>query len=265
MINYKTREEAELIRKSCKIVNDAIAETAKILRPGITTMQLNDRAEEYIRSKGAIPNFKGYEGYPFATCISVNAAVVHGFPDDSPLKEGDVVSVDVGAVLDGWHGDSAYTFVLKDTTPEVVELIKTTKESLYEGIRKATAGNRIGDISSAIQQHTEKQKGYGVVRELVGHGLGRDLHEDPQIPNYGKRGTGNVLKEGLVIAIEPMINLGRKEVYTKDDGWTVVTRDGKPAAHFEHNVFVQKGRADILSSFESIEKAEKANEFLYSE
>lgn len=264
MIIYKTQEQAELIRLSCKIVNDAIAEAAKIMKPGITTMELNDRAEEYILSQGAIPSFKDYNGFPYACCISVNAAVVHGFPNDVPLKEGDVVSVDVGAFINNYHGDSAYTFVLKDTTPEVIELLQVTKESLYKGIEKAVAGNRIGDISHAIQQHTEKQKGYGVVRELVGHGLGEDLHEDPQVPNYGKRGTGAKMKEGLVIAIEPMINLGEKEVFTADDQWTIVTRDGKPSAHFEHTVLVKKGKADILSSFANIEVAERENPYLYS-
>lgn len=264
MIIYKTREQAELIRKSCTIVNDAIAEAAKMIKPGVTTMQLNDAAEAYILSKGAKPNFKHYNGYPFACCISVNDAVVHGFPNDTPLKEGDVVSVDVGAVKDGYHGDSAYTFVLKGAGDEVTELLRITKESLYKGIEQAVAGKRIGDIGYAVQHHTEGQKGYGVVRDLVGHGLGLSLHEDPQVPNYGRRGSGGKLKEGLVIAIEPMINLGRKEVYTADDGWTVRTKDGKPSAHFEHDVYVQKDHPDILSSFDKIEEVEKANPYLWS-
>lgn len=262
MIHYKTREQAELIRQSCTIVNDAIAEAAKVIRPGVTTLQLNNIAEEFILSQGAKPNFKHFEGYPFTCCISVNDAVVHGFPNDIPLKEGDVVSVDVGAVKNKYHGDSAYTFVLKGAAPEVLELVKITKESLYKGIEKAIAGNRIGDISYAIQEHTEGQKGYGVVRELVGHGLGLSLHEDPQIPNYGRRGTGSKLKAGLVIAIEPMITLGRRHVFTDKDGWTVKTKDGKPSAHFEHDVYVQKEHSEILSSFDKIEEAEKANEFL---
>ncbi len=265
MIIYKTAEQAELIRLSCKIVNEAIAETAKMLKPGVTTMQLNDRAEEYIRDHGATPSFKNYHGYPYACCISVNAAVVHGFPNDVPLKEGDVVSVDVGAFINNYHGDSAYTFVLKEAAPQVIKLLTITKESLYKGIEKAIAGNRVGDIANAVQQHTEKLHGYGVVRELVGHGLGNNLHEDPQVPNYGKRGSGTVLKEGLVIAIEPMINMGKKDIFTEEDGWTIVTKDGKPSAHFEHTVFVQKGKADILSSFEKIEEEERKNEFLYSE
>lgn len=264
MILYKTKEQAELMRQSCKIVNDAIAETAKLLKPGITTMQLNDRAEEYIRDHGAIPSFKNYSGYPYATCISVNDAVVHGFPNTVPLKEGDVVSVDVGAFKNNFHGDSAYTFILKEASSEVIDLVRLTKESLYLGIEKAIVGNRIGDISFAIQNFTEKERGYGVVRELVGHGVGNHLHEDPQVPNYGKRGSGAALKEGLVIAIEPMINMGKRDIYTAEDGWTVLTKDGKPSAHFEHNVFVQKGKADILSSFETIEMAEKANSYLHS-
>lgn len=265
MIIYKTQEQADLIRLSCQIVNDAIAEAAKMIKPGVTTMQLNNKAEEYILSKGAIPSFKNYHGYPYATCMSVNDAVVHGFPNDVPLKEGDVVSVDVGAYINHYHGDSAYTFVLKEARPEVVELLKITKESLYKGIEKAVAGNRIGDISFAVQYHTEKLKGYGVVRELVGHGLGRDLHEDPQVPNYGRRGSGPKMKEGLVIAIEPMINLGNKDVYTAEDGWTILTADGNPSAHFEHSVMVKKGKADILSSFDKIEQAERENEYLWSE
>lgn len=250
-----------MIRLSCKIVNDAIAETARMLKPGVTTLQLDKRAEEYIRDHGASPSFKGYNDFPYACCISVNDAVVHGFPDDKELNEGDIVSVDVGAFKNNFHGDSAYTFVLKETSDEVRMLLKVTKESLYKGIEKAVSGNRVGDIGAAVQQYTESF-GYGVVRELVGHGLGIDLHEDPQVPNYGRRGTGTKLKEGLVIAIEPMINLGAKEVYTDKDGWTIRTRDKQPAAHFEHTVLVQKGKADILSSFESIEMAEKANEYL---
>lgn len=262
MIEYKTIEQAEGIRKSCKIVNDAIAEAAKLIRPGATTMQLNDRAEEYIMDHGATPNFKGYEGYPFTCCISVNDAVVHGFPNDTPLKEGDIVTIDAGCALGGLHGDSAYTFMLQGVSAEVIEMVKITKESLYKGIDKAIAGNRIGDIGFAVQHYTEKMKGYGVVRELVGHGVGFELHEDPQVPNYGRRGTGSVLKEGLVICIEPMITLGKRDVYTADDGWTVLTQDGLPAAHFEHEIYVKKGRADILSSFDSIEEAEMGNEYL---
>lgn len=265
MIHYKSHAEAELIRESCKIVNDAIAHVASLIKPGISTMELNDKAEEYIRSQGATPSFKNYNGFPFACCISVNDAVVHGFPTTDKLKEGDVISVDVGAYKNKFHGDSAYTFALGKISDEVKQLMRITKESLYKGIEKAIVGNRVGDISFAVQDYTEKQHGYGVVRELVGHGLGHELHEDPQVPNYGKRGTGPKLKDGLVIAIEPMINLGGREVLNDKDGWTIRTSDGKPSAHYEHTVCVRKGKADILSSFESIEKAEKANPLLFSD
>lgn len=264
MIKYKNTEEIEYIRESCKIVNDAIAHVVPLIKPGISTMELNDLAEEYIRSKGATPSFKNYNGFPYACCISVNDAVVHGFPTEDILKEGDVISVDVGAYKNGFHGDSAYTFGLMPVSEEVKRLMKITKESLYKGIEQAVTGNRVGDIGFAVQNYTEKQHGYGVVRELVGHGLGKDLHEDPQVPNYGKRGSGQKLKDGLVIAIEPMINLGGKDVYTAVDGWTVKTQDAEPSAHYEHTVCVRKGKADILSSFESIEKAEKENSLLFS-
>ncbi|HEY9342067.1 MAG TPA: type I methionyl aminopeptidase [Hanamia sp.] len=265
MIIYKNNEEVELIRESCKLVNDAIAEIAKLIKPGISTLTLNDRAEEYIRDHGAIPSFKNYHGFPYACCMSVNDAVVHGFPTDVELKEGDVISADVGALKNKFHGDSAYTFALGPISDEVKQLLRVTKESLYKGIEKAIVGNRVGDIAFAVQDYTERKNGYGVVRELVGHGLGKELHEDPQVPNYGKRGTGPKLKNGLVIAIEPMINLGGKEVYNDKDGWTIRTNDGKPAAHYEHSVCVRKNKADILSSFDSIEAAEKANTLLFSD
>ncbi|RNI32136.1 type I methionyl aminopeptidase [Hanamia caeni] len=265
MIHYKSSEEIERLRQSCKIVNDSIAHAASFLKPGISTLELNDIAEEFILAQGAVPNFKHYHGYPFACCISVNDAVVHGFPTKEPLKEGDIISIDCGALKNGYHGDSAYTFALGEISEEVKQLLRVTKEALYLGIEKAVVGNRIGDISAAIQEYTEKQHGYGVVRELVGHGIGRELHEDPQIPNYGKRGKGSKLKDGLVIAIEPMINLGTKDVYNDKDGWTVRTSDGKPAAHYEHMVCVRKNKADILTSFSSIEAAEKANSNLWSD
>lgn len=206
-----------------------------------------------------------FHGYPFNSCISVNDVVVHGFPNKTELKEGDIVSIDIGVYKNGYHGDHAYTFMIGKPADEVVKLVKVTKESLYKGIEKAVAGNRIGDIAFAIQEHTEKKNGYGVVRELVGHGLGKSMHEDPQVPNYGKRGSGPVMKEGLVLAIEPMINLGKKEVYTDDDGWTVRTKDGKPSVHFEHDVCVKKGKADILSNYAEIEKAEKENGNLFAD
>ena len=265
MIHYKNAAEVEWIRESCKIVNDAIAHVVPHIRPGVSTLQLNDMAEEYIRSQGATPSFKNYNGFPFACCISVNDAVVHGFPTGDALQEGDVISIDVGAYKNGFHGDSAYTFAILPVASEVKDLLRITRESLYRGIAKATAGNRVGDIGHAIQEYTEKQHGYGVVRELVGHGLGKDLHEDPQVPNYGRRGSGAKLRDGLVIAIEPMINLGVKEVFTAEDGWTIKTKDAEPSAHFEHTVCVRRGKADVLSSFASIEAAQKKNDLLFSE
>jgi len=265
MINYKIAEEVELIRQSCLLVGDTIAEVAKLIKPGATTLQLDTASEKFIRDNGAVPSFKNYRGFPYASCISVNDAVVHGFPTNNILKEGDVISVDIGVFKNGYHGDSAYTFAIGNVNDDVKQLMRVTKESLYKGIEKAIAGNRVGDIAFAVQEHTERKHGYGVVRELVGHGLGKDLHEDPQVPNYGKRGSGTKLKEGVVIAIEPMINMGKKDVVNDTDGWTVRTKDGKPSAHYEHTVCVKKDKADILSSFTSIEAAEKANENLCSD
>ena len=266
MIIYKSKEEIEIMRHSCLLVGQTHAEIVKILKPGINTMQINTLAENFIRDNAGLPSFKNYGGsYPFATCISVNDAVVHGFPSKTELKEGDIVSIDIGIFKNGFHGDSAYTYAIGEVSEEIKMLLKVTKESLYKGIEKARQGNRVGDISYAIQEHTEKKYGYGVVRDLVGHGLGRNLHEEPQVPNFGKRGTGAKLREGLVIAIEPMINLGTKDVFNDKDGWTIRTGDGKPSAHYEHDVCIQKGRADILSSFTTIEAAEKANEELFSD
>ena len=263
MIYYKTSAEVELIRESSLLVSKTLAHVASVLKPGMTTLQIDELAETFIRDHGAVPSFKNYKGFPFTCCISVNDAVVHGFPNDRPLSEGDIVSVDVGAYKNGFHGDSAYTFALGTITEEVSQLLEVTKTSLYLGIEKAVAGNRVGDISFAIQEYAEKKFKYGVVRELVGHGLGRHLHEEPQVPNYGKRGSGAKLKDGLVIAIEPMINMGVKEVWYDDDGWTVKTKDGLPAAHFEHTICIRRGKADILSSFDEIEAAEKANSNLF--
>ncbi len=264
MVYYKTNEEIELIRKSSLLVSATLAEVAKFLKPGITTLQVDAMAEKFIRDNGAVPSFKNYKGFPFTCCISVNDAVVHGFPNNTELKDGDIVSVDVGVYMNGYHGDSAYTFAIGLIADDVKKLLSVTKASLYKGVEKAVAGNRVGDIAFAVQEHTERQYGYGVVRELVGHGLGKHLHEDPQVPNFGKRGTGLKMKEGLVIAIEPMINLGKKEVFYDNDGWTVRTKDGKPAAHYEHTVCVQKNKPDILSSFTDIEHNEKANSNLDS-
>lgn len=253
------------MRASCLLVGEAHAAAIPFLKPGVTTLQLNNIIEEFIMDMGAKPSFKNYHGYPYATCISVNEAVVHGFPSNDPLKEGDIVSIDIGVYKNGFHGDSAYTYALGPVPETVRTLLRVTKESLSLGIEKAVHGNRVGDIAAAIQEHTEKKHGFGVVRELVGHGLGRDLHEDPQVPNYGKKGSGAMLREGMVLAIEPMINLGLRHVFTDKDGWTVRTKDGKVSAHFEHDVCVAKGKADVLSSFEAIEKAEKANPLLISD
>ena len=265
MIHYKTTTEVEAMRESALLVSKTLAAVAAILKPGMTTKEVDAFAEKFIVDNGATPSFKNYKGFPFACCISVNDAVVHGFPNDKPLENGDIVSVDVGVFKNGFHGDSAYTFAIGEVSDEVKKLLRVTKDSLQMGIDKAVAGNRIGDISFAVQDYAERKHKYGVVRELVGHGLGRKLHEDPQVPNYGKRGSGAKLNDGLVIAIEPMINMGVKEVWYDDDGWTVRTKDGQPAAHYEHNVCVRRGKADVLSSFTEIEAAEKANPALCSD
>ncbi|MEO7044041.1 MAG: type I methionyl aminopeptidase [Ferruginibacter sp.] len=259
MIQYKSKEEIEIMRHSCLLVGKAHAEVAKVLKPGMTTMEVNNIVEEFIKDNGGTASFKNYNGFPAATCISMNEAVVHGFPGKHILKDGDIISLDIGVYKNGFHGDSAYTYGIGEIAQEAKQLLKVTKESLYLGIQKARQGNRVGDIANAIQEYTERQHGYGVVRELVGHGLGRSLHEDPQVPNYGKKGTGAKLKEGMVLAIEPMINLGVKDVVHLADGWTVLTKDHKVSAHFEHDVCITKGEPDILSSFEEIEAAEKAN------
>jgi methionyl aminopeptidase len=259
MIICKSKEEIEIMRQSCLLVGKAHAAAALMLKPGITTQQVNDVVEEFILDHGATPSFKNYHGFPYATCISMNEAVVHGFPGKHVLKDGDIISLDIGVYKNGFHGDSAYTYAIGNVDDDIKRLLRVTKESLYIGIDKVRTGNRIGDISNAIQEYTEKKNGYGVVRELVGHGLGRSLHEDPQVPNYGKKGSGPKLKEGMVLAIEPMINMGVKEVSHLDDGWTVLTKDRKPSAHFEHDVCVTKGDPDILSSFTEIEEAEKKN------
>lgn len=258
MLYYKTNEEIELIRESSLLVARTLAEIAKVIRPGITTIELDRIAEQFIRDHHGVPAFLNYNGFPNSLCISVNAQVVHGIPGTTELCEGDICSVDCGVVKNGFYGDSAYTFAIGEVADETLLLLKITKESLYKGIEKAVAGNRLGDVSAAVQEHAEKN-GFSVVRELVGHGIGRHLHEKPEVPNYGKRGSGMVLKEGLVIAIEPMINMGTKAVIHERDGWTVRTADKKPSAHFEHTVAVKKGEADILSSFRFIEEVEKQN------
>lgn len=259
MIRLKTEEEIGLIRESSLLVSKTLSQVAAAIRPGLTPLELDKIAEEYIRDHNAVPAFLNYHGFPNSLCISLNEHVVHGIPTDTPLKEGDVVSVDCGAILDGYFGDSAYTFTVGEVSENVINLLKTTKQSLYLGIGQAVAGNRVGDIGFAIQQYCEVQHSYGIVRELVGHGLGRNLHEDPEVPNYGKRGRGTKLKENTVIAIEPMVNMGRKEVLTLPDGWTIATRDGEVSAHFEHTIVVRKNEAEILTTFDYIEEEIKKN------
>jgi methionyl aminopeptidase len=259
MIHIRSREEIEIMRKSALMVSATLTEVAKLLRPGITTLSIDRMAEQFIRDNGGIPSFKGYHGFPASLCISVNDIVVHGIPGAYELKDGDIISVDCGFYKNGYHGDSAYTFAIGNVQPEVLQLLKITKESVFKGVEQAKDNNRVGDIAYAIEHFTSRVNPYGVVRELVGHGVGRDLHEDPQVPNYGRRGEGKRLKDGMVLAIEPMINLGTKEVYTWDDGWTVSTRDKKASAHFEHTTAVRKGKGEPLSSFAPIEAAETAN------
>lgn len=264
-MKLKSSNEIELMRQSALLVSQTLAEIAKGLKPGINTLSLDLKIGDMIKSYGATPSFLNFHGYPFNSCISVNDVVVHGFPNKRELQEGDLVSIDIGVYKNGFHGDHAYTFLIGEQAPEVLELVRVTKESLYKGIEKAIVGNRVGDISYAIQEHTEKKRGYGVVRELVGHGLGKSMHEDPQVPNFGRRGNGPTLKDGLVLAIEPMINLGTRDVYTEKDGWTVRTKDGKPSVHFEHDVCIRKGKADILSDYTPIEAAERNNVNLFSD
>ena len=254
MIFYKTGEEIERIKKSSLLVGKTLAEVAKIIKPGVTTLNLDKIAEEFIRDNNALPGFLGYGGFPNSLCTSVNSAVVHGIPNDKPLENGDIVSVDCGVLMNDFYGDSAYTFEVGEVSKEVRDLLRVTKECLELAIEQTRAGNRIGDIGYAVQNHAESN-GFGVVRELVGHGLGRSLHEKPEVPNYGKKGKGHKMKPGLVLAIEPMINLGKKEVKQLDDGWTIETKDNLPSAHFEHDVAISlDGSPEVLSSFEEIEK-----------
>ncbi|MCD6011843.1 MAG: map [Flavipsychrobacter sp.] len=246
------------------MVSATLTEVAKFLKPGIKTISIDKMAETFIRDNGGVPSFQGYNGFKYSLCISVNDVVVHGFPSEYELKDGDIVSVDCGVYMNSYHGDSAYTFAIGNVKDEVLQLLKITKESLYLGVEQARDHNRVGDISFAIENFTNKLHGYGVVRELVGHGVGKKLHEDPQVPNFGRRGDGKKLKEGMVLAIEPMINMGTRDVYTMDDGWTVRTRDGKPSAHFEHTTAVRRNKGEHLSSFAPIEAAEQANSELNS-
>jgi len=254
MLYYKTHEEVELIRESSLLVSKTLAVLAKEIKPGVTTLALDRIAEEFIRDHKGVPAFLNYRGFPNSLCISVNSQVVHGIPDNNELKDGDICSVDCGVLKNGFYGDSAYTFSIGEVDEKTIRLLKVTKECLYKGVEAAVAGARLGDVSFAIQYHAESN-GYSVVRELVGHGVGRHLHEKPEVPNFGRRGSGIVMKEGLVIAIEPMINMGVKNVVHERDGWTVRTADNLPSAHFEHTVAIMKGKADVLSSFEIIEEA----------
>ena len=254
MIYLKTNEEIELLRENNILVSKALAEVAKHIKPGVTTKELDRIAEDFIRSHGAIPSFLGYEGYPASACISVNEQVVHGIPSDYVIKEGDIVSVDLGTFMKGFNGDSAYTFAVGEISDDVRRLLEVTKEALYKGTAQAKAGNRVGDISAAVQEYAESF-GFGVVRELEGHGLGRKMHEAPGIPNYGLRGRGPLLKEGMVICIEPMITMGNRAIVFERDGWTVRTRDRKPAAHFEFAVAIRKDGPDVLTDFGIIENA----------
>lgn len=253
MLVYKSQEEIEIIRRNNLLVSKTLAEVAKLVKPGVTTLELDKRAEEFIRDNGAVPGFLGYGGFPNTLCTSVNDQVVHGIPSDYVLKDGDIVSIDCGTYMDGYYGDSAYTFPVGEISDEVMQLLRKTKESLFLGIEKALEGNRVGDIGYAVQMHAENA-GYSVVREMVGHGLGKQMHEAPEVPNYGKRGRGVKLNKGLVLCIEPMINMGTKYIKQDPDGWTIRTVDGKPSAHYELALMVDKGKADILSTFEYIEE-----------
>ena len=252
MIYYKTAEEIEQIRNSSLLVARTLAEVAKNINPGVTSLQLDKIAEEFIKDNGGIPAFKGYGGFPNSLCISPNEQVVHGIPNDQPYVDGDIISVDCGVLMNGFYGDSAYTFSVGEIPNETMQLMKVTKESLYRGIGVALPGKRLQDISYEIQTYCEKN-GYSVVRELVGHGIGRNLHEAPEVPNFGKRGSGIKLQVGLVIAIEPMINMGKRNIIHGKDGWTIKTADNKPSAHYEHTIAIKDGKADILSSFEYVE------------
>ncbi len=256
MIYYKTNEEIEKLRASNILVSRALAEVAKIIRPGITTAEIDRLAEVFIRDNGAVPAFLGYNGYPKTLCTSVNEQVVHGIPSGYVLKEGDLLSIDCGVILDGFYGDSAYSFAIGAIDNQLSELLRVTKESLLGAVEQAVSGNRTGDIGNAVQTYCESY-GYSVVREMVGHGLGKHLHEEPEVPNYGRKGTGTLLKKGMVICIEPMINLGKRYIQQESDGWTIRTKDGMPSAHYELAVAVDEGKPDVLSTFSFIEEVIK--------
>ena len=261
-IFLKTEDEIELMRQANSLVGRTLGELAKHIKPGVTTLQLDKIADEFIRDHGAVPTFKGFPNpyggpFPASICTSVNDVVVHGVPSEAEvLKDGDIISIDCGTLLNGFNGDSCYTFCVGEVSDDVKMLLQTTKEALYKGIEAAIAGHHVGDVSYAVQEHCEAQ-GYGIVRELTGHGIGREMHEDPPVPNFGKRGNGSMLKSGMCIAIEPMVTMGKRDIYLKPDRWSVCTQDGKPAAHFEHTIAIRKGVAEILSSFEEIETLER--------
>ena len=254
MPKLKTKEQVELMRLSAQLVSKTLGMLKKHVQPGINPLQLDSLAEQYIRDHGGVPGFLGLYDFPNSLCTSVNEQVVHGIPTNAPLKDGDIISIDCGVLMNGFYGDQAYTFTVGEVNPEIEKLLKVTKESLEMGIKQAVAGNRVGDISNAIQQHAERH-GYGVVRELVGHGLGEQMHEKPEVPNYGRAGKGPLLKTGMVLAIEPMINLGTKRIIQLRDGWTIITADGKPSAHFEHDVAINGSTPDVLSTFDFVEQA----------
>jgi methionyl aminopeptidase len=259
MIFLKTDEEIELLRESNILVSKTLAYIAGLLKVGVTGKQIDTAAEQYIRDNGGIPGFKGYKGFPATLCMSKNGEVVHGIPDNHIFSENDIVSIDCGVIMNGFYGDSAYTFAFKNVNDNVLELMKVTQKALQLGIEKCIPGNRVGDISFAIQHFCEKEHGYGIVRELVGHGVGRNLHEDPEVPNFGLKGKGPILKKGMVLAIEPMVNLGDRRVKQGNDGWTIFTRDGMPSVHYEHSVAIRENGFDILSDHEYIKKSVKNN------
>lgn len=259
-IYYKTHEEIEIIRESAQILGKAHGEVAKMIQPGVSTADLDKRAEEFIRDNQGVPSFKGYgnpsDPFPGSLCVSINEVVVHGIPTNYELEEGDIISVDCGVYYKGFHSDSAYTYAVGEVSESTKKLLRITKESLYKAIDTVKSGARIGDISFAVQKHAENN-GFTIVRELVGHGVGRSLHEAPEVPNFGRRGKGRKMQEGLVLAIEPMINLGNRAIVQEQDGWTIRTLDRKPSAHFEHTVAIQNGKAEVLTTFEYIEKEYK--------
>ncbi len=264
MVVYKTDEEIQLIKQSCMLVCQTLSHVGSLIKPGITGEYLDKQADTFIRDHNAVPAFKGYRGFPGTLCISFNEQVVHGIPSKKEIVDGDIISIDCGVYANGYFGDSAFTFAVGEISDEVMNLLQVTNTSLYMAIDQAVAGKRIGDISFAVQNYCEKKHRYGVVRELVGHGIGKELHEPPEVPNYGKRGKGTKLKEGLVIAIEPMVNLGKKEVRTQKDGWTITTKDKKVSAHYEHTIAVKKDKAEVLSDHTIIEEEIKKNEALNS-